>query len=548
MARSSDNSTSTALNLLGNPVAWLFVTFIAVGIAYVWMDNVTTDIDPDPVKKLSPENAPTNFVLSDDATKQESLEITREDDDQRAEEFLAIEEIQNAIEPLMQKAEENMDLGNYVTPRGGSAWDNYQEVLSLTPDNNKAKAGLTRIRNLIVDNAETAMESADFADAENWLVQLDTIEPEGEFQQGMRQEIAAAIEAEAARKLKAQQEQEKAEKIATALEQAEEEKQKEPINYNKIKDLYNRILEISPEDERALAGLSGLVDLILDQGEVALREGDLEASEGFLSQAEAIDADNKRLGSFRLALEARISQVEAEQAAQQAAETQGQSVAGQDGGVNTAPATGTTPAPDVIDQVIANLDETPTAPAGNTGSDTDSVVVEDVSAEEIRQRQVDEQVERGIRAYYEGDYNTSFELLYPMAEEGVARAQFRIGVMYRYGRSVAENADLSERWFTRALPSILRFAQRGVAWAQTDLGTAYELGISLKQDYERAAYWYRQAAEQDYPGAQTNLGVLYANGEGVDYSRQEAVYWLKRAAAQGDLVAIENLKILGVTL
>ena len=38
---------------------------------------------------------------------------------------------------------------------------NYQEVLSLTPDNNKAKAGLTRIRNLIVDNAETAMESAD---------------------------------------------------------------------------------------------------------------------------------------------------------------------------------------------------------------------------------------------------------------------------------------------------------------------------------------------------------------------------------------------------
>ena len=128
------------------------------------------------------------------------------------------------------------------------------------------------------------------------------------------------------------------------------------------------------------------------------------------------------------------------------------------------------------------------------------------------------------------------------------RAQFRIGVMYRYGRSVAENPDLSERWFNRALPAILQLAQRGQAWAQTDLGTAYELGISLKQDFQRAAYWYRQAADQGYAGAQTNLGVLYANGEGVSYSRQEAVYWLKQAAEQGDLVAIENLRIMGVTL
>ena len=131
---------------------------------------------------------------------------------------------------------------------------------------------------------------------------------------------------------------------------------------------------------------------------------------------------------------------------------------------------------------------------------------------------------------------------------GNPRAQFRIGVMYRYGRSVAKNPDLSEKWFTEALPDILKLAQQGLPWAQTDLGTAYELGISLNQDFERAAYWYKLAAQQEYAGAQTNLGVLYANGEGVDYSRSEAVFWLKKAAKQGDLVAIENLKIMGVTL
>jgi len=152
----------------------------------------------------------------------------------------------------------------------------------------------------------------------------------------------------------------------------------------------------------------------------------------------------------------------------------------------------------------------------------------------------------GIRAYYDGEYAKSFELLYPLAQEGVTRAQFRIGIMYQFGRSVAKNSDLAEKWFTDALPELLRQSQKGEAWAQTDLGTAYEFGISLQQDFERAAHWYQKAANQGYAGAQTNLGVLYAQGDGVPYNRSKAVEWLRKAGAQGDRVANENLSILGV--
>jgi TPR repeat protein len=179
---------------------------------------------------------------------------------------------------------------------------------------------------------------------------------------------------------------------------------------------------------------------------------------------------------------------------------------------------------------------------------SNATIIEETSAEEIAELARIAELEKGIRAYYDGNYNTSFELLYPLAEEGEARAQFRIGVMYRYGRSVSKNSDLSEKWFTLALPTVLRRAQTGDAWAQTDLGTAYEIGISLTQDFERAAYWYRLAAEQNYPGAQTNLGVLYANGEGVSYNRSKAVFWLKKAASQGDLVALQNLSVMGEKL
>jgi tetratricopeptide (TPR) repeat protein len=328
-------------------------------------------------------------------------------------------------------------------------------------------------------------------------------------------------------------------KIENSLTQAQEEENNSPINYNQIKDLYRRVLELDPKNSRALEGMERLVDGMLDQAETALRTGDLDRSREFLQRTAAIEPDNKRLSSVQLAYDTRSSQLEEQGQSEQPEQQSGEPVE-----IETPEPTGqaqqslveteSEQAPDAIDQAVQSLEG--------------AIIIEEVTAEEIAQLKRNESMDKGIGAYYNGDYNSSFELLYPLAEDGYARAQFRIGVMYRYGRSVSKNPDLSEKWFTAALPSILKFAQKGVPWAQTDLGTAYEVGISLKQDYERAAHWYRLAADQNYAGAQTNLGVLYANGEGVDYSRSEAVYWLRKAANQGDLVAIENLKIMGVTL
>ena len=523
--------------LAGHPVAWLGVTLLVVFVAYVWMEQITDEIPIEPVKKLSPETSSTNLDQAENIIKQEKMAISDNSDESRAQEYLEAELIEDSIAPLFAAADQHMDLGHYVLPEGDNAWQDFQQILVLSSNNTRASAGQTRIRNLLIDNAETAMESSDFSDAENWLVQLDVIDPEGIIQKDIRLEIKGRIEREAKAKLEKQREQERTLKIENALAQANEEENNLPINYNKIKDLYYLVLEIDSANSRALEGLENLVDKILDQAEVTLRNDSLDESQAYLLRARRLDPENKRLSSLQLALDSKLAQVEAQQQ-QEAAEL-------------AAAANNTEPVEvDAIDEIVAKLDEPEVSTPDNeeVSSTEDSKIVEEVSAEEITIQKQQAQLEEGIQAYYDGKYNKSFELLYPLAENGYSRAQFRIGVMYRYGRSVSQNTDLSEKWFTEALPSILNLAQRGSAWAQTDLGTAYEIGISLNQDYERAAYWYLQAAEQGYAGAQTNLGVLYANGEGVDYSRSEAILWLTKAANQGDLVAVENLRILGVEL
>jgi TPR repeat protein len=168
----------------------------------------------------------------------------------------------------------------------------------------------------------------------------------------------------------------------------------------------------------------------------------------------------------------------------------------------------------------------------------------DMTDAQHRRRRAD--LNRGIEAYYRGDYATAFQLLNPLAELGYARAQFRIGIMHHLGRGVSVNQPVAEDWIRKSLPRVQTAAAAGEAWAQADLGSLYADGLVLTKNDQEAIRWFQLAAEQGYAGAQTNLGVMYANGEGVNQNLDEGIKWLRRAAAQGDRVAKDNLVTLGV--
>jgi UrcA family protein len=138
-------------------------------------------------------------------------------------------------------------------------------------------------------------------------------------------------------------------------------------------------------------------------------------------------------------------------------------------------------------------------------------------------------VDEGIAAYARGDYAAALSELHPAAEQGDARAQAQLGVMYEKAQGVSKNEVAAFNWYRRA-------ADQGEASAQYHLGRMYEGTRRIPQDDAQAVEWLLRAAEQDFAPAQVALGRHYELGKGIVRDRAEAAKWYSEAAAQLEVV------------
>jgi TPR repeat protein len=95
----------------------------------------------------------------------------------------------------------------------------------------------------------------------------------------------------------------------------------------------------------------------------------------------------------------------------------------------------------------------------------------------------------GFQAYERGDYTTALRFLRPLAEQGNARAQYNLGIMYDNGEGVPENDAEAVKWYRLA-------ADQGLAFAQSGLGLMYANGKGLPRDYAEGYKWLALAAAQ----------------------------------------------------
>lgn len=116
------------------------------------------------------------------------------------------------------------------------------------------------------------------------------------------------------------------------------------------------------------------------------------------------------------------------------------------------------------------------------------------------------------------------------AERGEAAAEFRLGVIYAKGDSVAKNPVEAAKWYREA-------ADQGHLLAQYHLGKMYDTGSGVAKDPTEAAKWYRMAAQQGDQYSQMILGRDYEIGYGVTKDPTEAVKWYRMAAEQGNAIA-----------
>lgn len=136
---------------------------------------------------------------------------------------------------------------------------------------------------------------------------------------------------------------------------------------------------------------------------------------------------------------------------------------------------------------------------------------------------------RAMAAYRVADYDTAVSEFRPLAEAGMAAAQFRLGTMYENGRGLPRDLDAARDWYARAA-------------AQGYSGALYSLGyVCFSQgDGPCAVEWWTRAAGRDSADAMFSLGVLYEEGTAVPRDAIEAHKWYDLAAAAGAAGAAEK--------
>jgi TPR repeat protein len=91
-------------------------------------------------------------------------------------------------------------------------------------------------------------------------------------------------------------------------------------------------------------------------------------------------------------------------------------------------------------------------------------------------------------------------------------------------------------------------AEQGNARAQLNLGVMYAKGEGISVNDVEAIRWIGLAAKQGNIGAQYSLGFMYHQGEGVLQNNVRAYVWYSVVAAQGEAEALISRDIVSEEL
>ncbi len=109
-------------------------------------------------------------------------------------------------------------------------------------------------------------------------------------------------------------------------------------------------------------------------------------------------------------------------------------------------------------------------------------------------------IEDAVAALARGDYATALREFRVLAEQGLADAQYNLGVMYAKGEGVPQDYAEAVKWFRLA-------ADQAHDLALFNLGRMYGLGRGVPQDDVAAHMWFNLAASRLPPGEARNDAI-----------------------------------------
>jgi uncharacterized protein len=136
------------------------------------------------------------------------------------------------------------------------------------------------------------------------------------------------------------------------------------------------------------------------------------------------------------------------------------------------------------------------------------------------------------------NWSRVLEIVKPLAEQGHAGSQGRLGALYLHGLGIAKNPTEGLKWLSLS-------AKQGDIKAEFNLGQLYQKGIGVPKDVNEAIRWLTLAADKGHKKSQSQLGIIYfSSNDGISPNDVKAFKYFSLAAKQGDKNSQFGLGIL----
>ena len=130
-------------------------------------------------------------------------------------------------------------------------------------------------------------------------------------------------------------------------------------------------------------------------------------------------------------------------------------------------------------------------------------------------------IESGMIAREEGQYDRAHEIFGALAKEGNAEAQCELGRLYFDGLGVSQNFVTSLEWARKA-------ADQNHAGGLNSVGVCYRNGLAVDADLDVAMSYFVRAAEQGSVKAMFNLGNMHDLGGELAHDPDQALSWYEK--------------------
>lgn len=140
-----------------------------------------------------------------------------------------------------------------------------------------------------------------------------------------------------------------------------------------------------------------------------------------------------------------------------------------------------------------------------------------------------------LYGYEEDNQSAALKCFREVAKQGLTEGMYELYLSYWNGKGVSQDRNEAKKWLKQA-------AEAGLAKAQYRLGVLSDLDTTTwRENHAEAVRWFRMSAEQNWPGAQLRLAEYYLLGRVVEQDEARALELVRAAADQDYAPAIREL-------